>query len=105
MPPTAMSITSKNMKFTLDGSEGQQLFISIPADSHMEINVNGSRTVPKYYDGFFYSVVLNPGTNLITIRYMPDFFTTTALISLIAVVLLMIFVFLENFYDMHYPER
>ena len=105
MPPTAMSITSKNMKFTCDGTEGQQLFISIPADSHMKIEVNGTTTVPKYYEGLFYTVMLNPGSNLITIRYMPDFFATTALISLIAVVLLMIFVFLENFYDMHYPER
>ena len=66
---------------------------------------DGETVIPKEYSGKFYTISLNEGINTIEMAYEPDFIGTMALISLLSLVLLVLFVFIENYYDMHYPER
>ena len=102
---SAVSVKASDMKFMCEGSQGEELFVSVPADSHMSIDINGVKYVPKLYEGRFYTITLSEGTNTITMNYLPEFFTETLVISIIALILLMLFIFIENFYDMYYPER
>lgn len=102
---SAVTVKANDMKFMCQGEEGDNLFISIPADSHMSITVNGIRNIPRLYEGRFYTIALKEGTNTVTMNYLPDFFEDTVVISLIGIILLMLFIFVENFYDTYYPER
>ena len=103
--PTGMSIGAKDIKFSCDADKGDELFVSIPHDSNFKVKLNGETVIPKEYSGKFYTISLNEGINTIEMAYEPDFIGTMALISLLSLVLLVLFVFIENYYDMHYPER
>lgn len=103
--PTGMSISAKDIKFSCDADKGDELFVSIPHDENFKVTLNGGSVIPKEYSGKFYTITLNEGINAISMAYEPDFMGTLALVSLLSLVLLVLFVFIENYYDMHYPER
>ncbi|MBR6960056.1 MAG: YfhO family protein [Clostridiales bacterium] len=103
--PKGYTIESGDIKFTLDAAKDEQLFVSIGSDPYLQTTLNGSPVIPKIFMGTFYSIPLKEGTNDISISYQPDFMTNAAIISFVSIIALMLFVFTENFYDMHYPHQ
>ena len=101
----AQNVNAKSMRFAFTAEENQELFISVPAEDDMKVTLNGVTVIPKYYEGRFYTIVPSLGENSVSIEYSPDLFGEVLFVSIIAFVLLMVFTFAENFYDIYYPER
>lgn len=102
---TAQNVNAESMRFQFTAEENEELFISVPAENDMEVKLNGNSIIPKYYEGRFYTIVPSLGENAVSIKYSPNLFGETLAVSVIAFVLLMVFTFVENFYDIYYPER
>ena len=103
--PRGYTIESGDIKFTLDAAKDEQLFVSIASDPYLKTTLNGSSIMPKVFMGKFYSIPLQEGANDISISYQADFMTDAVIISFASIIALMLFVFIENFYDMHYPHQ
>lgn len=103
--PSGLNIKADDIKFSaIASSAGAKMFISVPIDPNMKVTLNGAQISPSFYAGKFYSVDLAEGQNTVTISYQPDFWDTVVMISFISLLLLVLFIFIENFYDMHYPH-
>ena len=103
--PTGLTVTSDDIKFSVNAAKDNKLFVSVPYDSNMKVTLNGSEIVPSIYSGRFFSVNLAEGANNITVTYDPAGFDHIGIVSLISLLMLVLFVFIENFYDMHYPHQ
>ena len=103
--PRGYTISSGDIKFTLDAAKDEQLFVSIASDPYLKTTLNGASVMPKVFMGTFYSIPLKEGTNDISISYQPEFTTDAVIVSFVSIIALMLFVFIENFYDMHYPHQ
>ena len=103
--PSGLNVKADDIKFSSASSEaGARLFISVPVDPNITVMLNGSRISPSFYSGKFYSVDLQAGQNTVTMDYQPEFWDMVVMISFVSLLVLVLFIFIENFYDMHYPH-
>ncbi len=103
--PSGLNVKADDIKFSsLPSQAGMRLFISVPVDPNMTLTLNGIKISPAFYSGKFYSVDLQEGQNTVTMEYQPEFWDMVVLISFVSLLLLVLFIFIENFYDMHYPH-
>ncbi|SCW55074.1 membrane protein YfhO [Ruminococcaceae bacterium YRB3002] len=102
---SGISFKPDDLKFAADAHQGEEMFISVPVDDNITVEHNGVTVVPRNYGGKFYTVSLEEGANVVTLTYSAEDSNKVLAISLISFLVLILFVFIENFYDMHYPER
>ncbi len=81
---------------TVDGKDGEYLFVSIPYDEGFKVKVNGKKINPEKVFGDFYSIPLSNGVNNIEMNYTPPGFIIGIIFSSIGIVLFILFLCFDN---------
>lgn len=86
-------LNAKNNKAygTVDGKDGEYLFVSIPYDEGFRVKVNGKKINPEKVFGDFYSIPLSNGVNTIEMHYTPPGFILGIIFTSIGIVLFILF--------------
>lgn len=87
--------------FGVNAKNGEELFIPISFDNGYYAYVNGKKVDVQSVGSMFISVPLNEGANEVTVRFVPDGMIMGSIISLIALIVLVCFVYLERRNKVH----
>lgn len=95
--PDASSIQNGRISITVkDAGEGQNLFLSVPADDGWTITDNGENVETELVGECLYSIPLAEGANQIEMRYHIPWLTPGILVSVIGVLCVLLFGKLEK---------
>ncbi len=81
---------------TVDGKDGEYLFVSIPYDEGFKVKVNGKKIKPEKVFGDFYSIPLSNGINNIEMSYTPTGFISGIIFTSIGIVLFILFLIFDK---------
>ncbi|MGN0335732.1 MAG: YfhO family protein [Lachnospiraceae bacterium] len=95
-----ISLKNGYAKISVNASENQRLFVSIPYDKGWKITLNGKETEPELFGECMYSIDLHDGTNTIEMVYHTPYLMEGTFVSLAGILLLVIIQLPEKRY--HY---
>ncbi len=95
-PAQAMTVKNGYVSITATAEENQRLFTSIPYDAGWTVKVNGKKVQPALFADCLYSIPLTAGENVIEMRYSVPGLTAGALVSLLAVGLVIALTVADN---------
>ncbi|MBE6648384.1 MAG: hypothetical protein E7614_02550 [Ruminococcaceae bacterium] len=81
---------------TVNGKEGEHLFVSVPYDDGFKVTVNGEKVNAEKVFGDFYSIPLKDGENVIEMKYTPNGFTLGLLITILGALIAGVIYFLKK---------
>lgn len=90
--------TETYLKGDITVKEGQVMFTTIPYEEGWTVTVDGKEVKPLKALNCLIAIPLTAGTHTVTMKFMPDYFVTGILISLISV-LLVVFIGIIQYKD------
>lgn len=91
-----MTIENGYANITVNATEGEKLYISIPYDAGWKITLNGQEIQPELFGDCMYTIALEDGSNEIEMSYSIPFLNIGIVVSMIGLIVLVIIMIVEK---------